>query len=581
MFRFALLLLPAWIAAAPAPPPSGTVLPVAAPAPPAQPSVPTVQGLRGDYYNGRNFEHKVFSRVDQRLDFHWQPGQQVGPGIEQQAFSVRWTGKLYARVPGTYNFIIDTDNGVKLWVDGRLLIGSWDVYSLTQFRKEIKLDGDRSYDLKIEYTNYMGPAVFRLAWESPVEGTATSGLPHYTPEDVIPAKYLSTQPPPDQSAVTSAAEVAVSRTGNPGGGNGLLGEYFRGDYFDEKVFSRIDRKIDFYWEGSPGPDLYDNDFSVRWTGKLLAPADGKYKFMVNVNDGARLWVGGKLVLDEWRLEPGRQYQAEIELQGGRYYNVKLEYFNGPQLGIMQLSWESPENRISLFGLELYAEPEIIPSKYLFSPPLPRQTPPALATATPPARKTVPADGPAVVRKTDPPARKPTPERATAGIPIGTSGNLTEKQDDDAGKTIVRPEPRREETAPADARPEATFEELEPGKAVVLEQVLFEQSQYRLLPSSYNQLDKLANTLLKYPQLTIQVAGHTDNVGDPRLNLALSEHRALVVAHYLQRKGVAEGRIKARGYGGSRPIAPNNTETERARNRRVEFMVEEGRKRSEK
>ncbi len=577
MFRFALLLLPAWIAAAPAPapPPSGTALPVAALAPHVQPSVPTVQGLRGDYYNGRNFEHKVLSRVDQQLSFHWQPGQQVGPGIDQQAFSVRWTGKLYAPVAGTYNFIINTDNGVRLWVDGRLLIGSWDVYSLTQFKKEIKLAGDQYYDLKIEYTNYMGPAIFRLAWESPVEGTATSGLPHYTPEDVIPAKYLFTQPPPDQTAVASAAEVTVSRTGNPGGGNGLLGEYFRGDYFDEKAFSRIDRKIDFRWEGSPGPALYDTDFSVRWTGKLLAPADGNYKFMVNVNDGARLWVGGKLVLDEWRLEPGREYQAEIELQGGRYYDIKLEYFNGPQYGIMQLSWESPENRISLFGMELYAEPELVPSKYLFSPPLPRQAPPALAGTTPPARKTVPAaDSRVAVRKTQPPARKLVPERATAGIPMGTSGNAVEKKGEEAAKTpVARPEPRREEAAPAVERAEATFEELEPGKAVVLEQVLFEQSQYRLLPSSYAQLDKLANTLLKYPHLTIQVAGHTDNVGDARLNLALSEHRALVVTHYLQRKGVAEGRIKAQGYGGTRPIAPNTTETERAKNRRVEFVVD--------
>jgi outer membrane protein OmpA-like peptidoglycan-associated protein len=138
---------------------------------------------------------------------------------------------------------------------------------------------------------------------------------------------------------------------------------------------------------------------------------------------------------------------------------------------------------------------------------------------------------------------------------------------------VRTETPREE-AERDVAPEtATFEELEPGKAVVLEGVRFEQSQYRLLPASYVQLDKLANTLLKYPHLTIEVAGHTDNVGDPRLNQALSEHRAMVVTHYLQRKGVAEGRIKARGYGGSRPVAPNTTETERSRNRRVEFTVE--------
>ncbi len=570
MFRFALLLLPAWLAAAvPAhvAPPPGPALSRVAPAPVAPLPAPSVQGLRGDYYNGRNFEQKVLSRVDQRLDFDWQPGEPVGPGINQQAFSVRWTGKLYAPSEGTYNFIANTDNGVRVWVDGKLLIAEWHVHTLNTFRKETRLAAGRYYDLKIEYTNYMGPAVFRLAWEYPEEGTATSGLPHYTPEDVIPAKYLSTQPPPDQAAVSTAAAVTPSRTGHPGGGNGLLGEYFRGEYFGEKVFSRIDRKIDFRWEGSPGPDIFDTDFSVRWTGKLLAPADGKYKFTVNVNDGARLWVGGKLVLDEWRLEPGRQYQTEIELQGGSYYDIKLEYFNGPQLGVMQLSWESPENRVSLFGLELYASPEIVPSKYLYSPPLPQRP----RTATP-----------VVAKAKDTPVRKtPAPDRATAGMPIGLSGNKAEKKGDKAPQAaVVRAETppvaagkRAEAEKAAAPRETATFEALEPGKAVVLEEVLFEQSQYRLLPSSYDQLDKLANTLQKYPRLSIEVAGHTDNVGDPRLNQALSEHRALVVTHYLQRKGVAEGRIRARGYGGTRPVAPNDTETQRARNRRVEFTVQ--------
>jgi outer membrane protein OmpA-like peptidoglycan-associated protein len=576
MFRFALLLLPAWLAAAapaPASPSAGMVTSPEAPFAPSQ--APSVQGLRGDYYNGLNFDAKVFSRVDRRIDFHWAMGDRPGPGIDQEAFSVRWTGKLYAPVEGTYNFIVNTDNGVRLWVDGRLLIADWNVYSFTEFRKEIRLAAGRYYDLKVEYNNHKGPAVFRVAWEHPMEGTATSGLPHYLPEDVIPAKYLFTQPPPGETAVATAATVTPSRNDNPsGGGNGLLGEYFRGDYFGEKVFSRIDRKIDFRWEGGPGPDIHETDFSVRWTGKLLAPADGKYKFMVNINDGARLWIGGKLVLDEWRLEAGRQYQTEIELQGGRYYDIKLEYFNGPQLGIMQLSWESPENRISLFGLELYASPEIIPSKYLFSLSLPPPSKPALAKATPPARKTAPAQArPPVAKKIQTPARKPP---ATAGIPVSLSGNVAEKRGDrEAEEAIVPSETPREETARTVApKPAATtFEALEPGKAVVLEQVHFEQSQYRLLPQSYAQLDKLANTLLKYPQLTIEVAGHTDNVGDARLNQALSEHRALVVTHYLQRKGVAEGRIRARGYGGSRPVAPNTTETERARNRRVEFTVD--------
>ena len=62
------------------------------------------------------------------------------------------------------------------------------------------------------------------------------------------------------------------------------------------------------------------------------------------------------------------------------------------------------------------------------------------------------------------------------------------------------------------------------------------------------------------------------MGDPRLNLALSEHRAKVVRFYLTRQGVAERRMTVLGFGGSQPIAPNETETDRAKNRRVAFSL---------
>jgi outer membrane protein OmpA-like peptidoglycan-associated protein len=260
------------------------------------------------------------------------------------------------------------------------------------------------------------------------------------------------------------------------------------------------------------------------------------------------------------------------MQAGHYYPLKIEYFNHHGPGVMKLSWELPQERSNtLAGLFESRPRTVIPAGYFFVP------------------KQVTAQKPAVATK--PKASAPTAVAAKRVTPTKTKSSKLEPVK--AGIALPRRKPESVAVPPApqsqpvaevaagnkreevieSARAEATFEEPEPGKAVVLEQVLFEQSQYRLLPSSYHQLDKLANTLLKYPHLTIQLAGHTDNVGDPRLNLALSEHRALVVAHYLQRKGVAEARIKAQGYGGTRPIAPNTTETDRAKNRRVEFTVE--------
>ncbi|MES2732964.1 MAG: OmpA family protein, partial [Bacteroidota bacterium] len=120
--------------------------------------------------------------------------------------------------------------------------------------------------------------------------------------------------------------------------------------------------------------------------------------------------------------------------------------------------------------------------------------------------------------------------------------------------------------------EETFEDWKVGESVILKNVLFEQSKYVLLTGSYEELDKLVNTLKKHPKLQIEVAGHTDNAGDPRLNQALSENRAQVIASYLVRHGIEESRITSKGHGSMRPIANNSTEEERAKNRRVEFMV---------
>src|SRR5205085_5943453 len=113
--------------------------------------------------------------------------------------------------------------------------------------------------------------------------------------------------------------------------------------------------------------------------------------------------------------------------------------------------------------------------------------------------------------------------------------------------------------------------LEMGQSLVLKSVLFEQSTYVLLPESFSELDKLVRTLQQNPALRIEITGHTDNVGDPRLNQSLSEYRARVVMHYLNRHGIAENRVDAKGYGGSRPLTGNTTERERAQNRTDEAV----------
>jgi outer membrane protein OmpA-like peptidoglycan-associated protein len=114
--------------------------------------------------------------------------------------------------------------------------------------------------------------------------------------------------------------------------------------------------------------------------------------------------------------------------------------------------------------------------------------------------------------------------------------------------------------------------IEKGQTVKMNNVLFYRSKVQLIPTSYPELDKLAQMMTDNPTIAIQLEGHTDNVGDRFKNIRLSQDRVADVRNYLIKKGISEERISGTGYGGSKPIADNSTEVTRRLNRRVEFKI---------
>lgn len=113
-----------------------------------------------------------------------------------------------------------------------------------------------------------------------------------------------------------------------------------------------------------------------------------------------------------------------------------------------------------------------------------------------------------------------------------------------------------------------------GKKIVLENVYFEHSKSLLKAESYRTLKDLSSLLKEIPNLNIKINGHTDNVGDQRLNKRLSSLRALTVMNYLINSGIKESRLKYEGFGSQKPISPNDTEQNKRKNRRVEFEIVE-------
>ncbi len=111
-----------------------------------------------------------------------------------------------------------------------------------------------------------------------------------------------------------------------------------------------------------------------------------------------------------------------------------------------------------------------------------------------------------------------------------------------------------------------------GITFTINNIYFAFNKSDLLAESFPELDKLADILKDAPEIRVEISGHTDNVGNDAYNQRLSQGRAQSVVNYLVGHGIPADQLVAKGYGESKPIRPNNTDANRAKNRRVEFKI---------
>jgi hypothetical protein len=131
----------------------------------------TGTGLRGDYYSGKAFNTLVASRTDATVNFDWGTGSPL-TGVPADGFSVRWTGQVSPRFSGTTTFYTQSDDGIRLWVNGQLLVDNWTDHGPTENSGSITLTAGQRYDVKLEYYENGGGAVARLSWSSACEAKA-------------------------------------------------------------------------------------------------------------------------------------------------------------------------------------------------------------------------------------------------------------------------------------------------------------------------------------------------------------------------------------------------------------------------
>jgi outer membrane protein OmpA-like peptidoglycan-associated protein/Tfp pilus assembly protein PilF len=117
-----------------------------------------------------------------------------------------------------------------------------------------------------------------------------------------------------------------------------------------------------------------------------------------------------------------------------------------------------------------------------------------------------------------------------------------------------------------------LQKIEVGGKVVLKNIFFETNKYELLPESKIELEQLIKFLNANPKIAIEIGGHTDDVGDQKINQTLSENRAKTVYNYLLKNKISPTRLTYKGYGETMPVSNNATNESRQNNRRTEFRI---------
>src|SRR5512133_3357851 len=105
---------------------------------------------------------------------------------------------------------------------------------------------------------------------------------------------------------------------------------------------RTDAQVNFNWgDASPCPGVPADNFSVRWTGSVHIPRDGKFTFYTVSDDGIRLWVDDQLVIDNWSDHGETENQGQIELWGARPHLIRLDYYESTGAAVAKLLWSGP------------------------------------------------------------------------------------------------------------------------------------------------------------------------------------------------------------------------------------------------
>jgi hypothetical protein len=289
-------------------------------------------GWLGSYYGDPALGTLLWSRLDPDINFDWggkRPDSKMTGG-----FSVSWMGVVTAPTSGDYKFNLVCHGGIRVTIDGKLVIDRWKG-NAGETNVILPMQAGKHVTMLIEYTTSAWDAGCHLLWSGPNFKK-------------VPVPVDAVMPPGSQQ------RRALRKP------RGLLGQYFDDETFTTERLRRHDANLNFrtiITDPLTWPDpLLPEKFAARWTGKLISPGDGTYNIIMNVDDVARLYLDGKPIIDCWQQHSG-QYQASFAFHAGQTYDFKLEYSN--RVGkdaALQLLWNGPRHHMEPIDAASFSPP---------------------------------------------------------------------------------------------------------------------------------------------------------------------------------------------------------------------------------
>ncbi|MFA6545573.1 MAG: PA14 domain-containing protein [Limisphaerales bacterium] len=294
--------------------------------------VASAHGLLAAYFRRTELDSSsAVTRIDPQLDFNWGDNAPV-PDVPAQSFSARWIGRVAAQFTESYTFHVEAGGGVRLWLDGQIILDQWRDRPGEFYSTVVPLTAGQKYDLRLEHFSTSKEARMRLLWSS--------------------ASQRKSPVPADALTPSHSGEPVAS-----GARHGLLGAYFSRPDCSGEVLKRLDAQVNFDWADKPAaPGVPTEDFSVRWTGQVQAQHSENYTFHVEADDGVRVWLGDRQIMDEWRQQSTTLVSQPVTLNAGQYYPLTIEFYSAKPPAMAKLKWSSPSTPLG-----------IIPASRLFPP----------------------------------------------------------------------------------------------------------------------------------------------------------------------------------------------------------------------